>query len=46
MITILENFPSNRKQRIVLNDQCSSWADIHAGVPQGFILIHFQRFIE
>ena len=46
MIPILENFSSNRKQRIVLNGQCSSWADIHAGVPQESILIHFQRFIE
>ena len=46
MIPILENFSSNRKQRTVLNGQCSSWADIHAGVPQESILIHFQRFIE
>ena len=28
----------NRKQRAVLNGQCSSWVDIRAGVPQGSIL--------
>ena len=38
MINILEDFLSDRKQRVVLNGQCSSWADIHAGVPQGSIL--------
>ena len=30
--------PSDRKQRVVLNGQCSPWADIHAGVSQGSIL--------
>ena len=38
MIYILEDFLSDRKQRVVLNGQCSSWADIYAGVPQGYIL--------
>ena len=38
MISFLEAFLSHRKQRIVLNGQCSSWADIHAGVQQGSIL--------
>ena len=38
MINILEDFLSDRKQRVVLNGQCSSWTDIHAGVPQGSIL--------
>ena len=28
----------DRKQRVILNGQCWSWADIHAGVPQGSIL--------
>ena len=38
MINILEDFLIDRKQRVVLNGQCSSWVDIHAGVPQGSIL--------
>ena len=37
IIIILQDFLSNRKQRVVLNGQCSSWADIHLGVPQGSI---------
>ena len=35
---MLTYFLSNRKQRVVLNGQHSSWADIKAGVPQGSIL--------
>ena len=38
MINILNDFLTNRKQRVVLNAQCSSWVDIRAGVPQGSIL--------
>ena len=38
MLTVLTDFLSNRKQRIVLDGQHSSWADIKAGVPQGSIL--------
>ena len=34
----LEDFRSDKKQRVVLNGQCLSWADIRAGVPQGSIL--------
>ena len=34
----LEDFPRNRKQRAVLNGQTSNWENIHASVPQGFIL--------
>ena len=33
MINILEDFLSIRRQRVVLNGQCSSWVDIRAGVP-------------
>ena len=38
MINILKDFLSERKQRVLLNGQCSSCADIHAGVSQGSIL--------
>ena len=38
MINILEDLPSARKPRVVLNGQCSSWADIRASVPQGSLL--------
>ena len=37
-MTLLTDFLSSRKQRVVLNGQHSSWADIKAGVPQGSIL--------
>ena len=38
IINISEDFLSDRKQWVVLNIQCLSWADIHDGVPQGSIL--------
>ena len=38
MINILEEFLSDRKQRVVLNGQYSSWTDIRAGLPQESIL--------
>ena len=34
MVDILKDVLSNRKQRVILNGQCSSWADIHFGAPQ------------
>ena len=34
----LESFLCNRKQRFVLNGQCSSWANVNAGFPQASIL--------
>ena len=40
IINILQDFLRNRKQRVVLNGQCSSWADVNAGVSQGSILGH------
>ena len=38
MINILNGFLANRKQRVILNGQYSSWVDTRAGVPQGSIL--------
>ena len=32
IINILRGFLRNRKQRVVLNGQCSSWVDVCAGV--------------
>ena len=34
----MKDFPTNRKQKVVLNRQSSSWTNVKAGVPQGFIL--------
>ena len=38
LLNLLSNFLRNRKQRVVLNEQTSSWGDANAGVPQGLIL--------
>ena len=38
LLNILTDFLSNRKQRVVLNGQVSTWTSINAGVPQGSIL--------
>ena len=35
---ILKNYLQNRKQRVILNSQSSSWLDISDGVPQGSVL--------
>ena len=36
--SLLTHFLRNKKQRVILNDQSSSWANINADVPQGFII--------
>ena len=38
LLKVLKHFLTNRKQRVVLNEQSSSWTDVKAGVPQGSIL--------
>ena len=38
LLSLLENFLSNRKQRVVLKGQVSEWQYVKAGVPQGPIL--------
>ena len=38
LLILITDFLKNQKQRVVLNGQVSSWADILAGVPQGSIL--------
>ena len=38
LLETLTDFLKDRKQRVVLNGQNSSWANIEAGVPQGSIL--------
>ena len=38
LLALLTDFLSNRKQRVVLNGQHFTWADIKAGVPQDSIL--------
>ena len=37
-LKLIENFLSNRYQRVVLNGQSSSWAEVLAGVHQGSAL--------
>ena len=38
LLNILSDFLRNRKQRVTLNGQSSSWTDVNAGVPQGSVL--------
>ena len=38
LLSVIADFLGNRKERVVLNDQISSWVIVTAGVPQGSIL--------
>ena len=38
LLSLIQDFLKNRKQRVVLNDQFFIWADVNARVPQGSIL--------
>ena len=38
LLKLLTDFLKNRKQRVTLNGQTSSWTEVNAGVPQGSIL--------
>ena len=40
LLNLLEDYLSNRFQKVLLNGQESSWLPIKARVPQGFILGH------
>lgn len=38
LLSLIQSFLKDRKQRTVFNGQCSNWGDISAGVPQSSIL--------
>ena len=35
LLSVLSDFLKDRKQRVILNGQVSSWTDVNAGIPQG-----------
>ena len=37
LLKLLENYLTDCQQRVVLNDETSSWQNIYAGVPKGFV---------
>ena len=37
LLTLFQNYLSNRKQRVVINGTESNWGDVQAGVPQGSV---------
>ena len=38
LLSLIQNFLADRKQRTVLNGKTSDWEKVSAGVPQGSIL--------
>ena len=38
LLSVLSDFLKDRKQRVTLNRQVSSWTGVNTGVPQGSIL--------
>ena len=38
LLSVLSDFLKDRKQRVILNEQVSSWTGVNTGVPQGSIL--------
>ena len=37
LLKLLENYLTDCQQRVVLNDETSSWQNIYGGVPKGFV---------
>ena len=38
VLTWIENWLEGRKQRVVVNSECSEWEEVKSGVPQGSLL--------